>query len=340
MKSLTNGINGMLFSNQEVSNANLFDSETIVDLSRVGSIETKSLIMGILVLKLQEYRMSNHYETDSDLRHVTVLEEAHNLLKKTSNEQSQETANLQGKSVEMLTNAIAEMRTYGEGFIIADQAPDLLDTAVIRNTNTKIVLRLPEGTDREITGMAMALNEKQVQELSKLPTGIAAVYQNDWQEALLCDLPEYKQIDLPHRKEEDEPTIQEIDVLRMLLSNGDMTDLLRENVLKSDAPAKVRRQLLQGYQTKSIMFEWAMADYITNRFNWKVMFEGTNRTCSTIDELGAVMLANITSIFDDFTIEERGRICYYICRKAFEEFPKNSTIEKVRVHYFKERWMK
>ena len=340
LKSLTNGINGMIFSNQEISYANLFDSETIVDLSRVGSIETKSLIMGILVLKLQEYRMSNHYETDSDLRHVTVLEEAHNLLKKTSNEQSQETANLQGKSVEMLTNAIAEMRTYGEGFIIADQAPDLLDTAVIRNTNTKIVLRLPEGTDREITGMAMALNEKQVQELSKLPTGIAAVYQNDWQEALLCDLPEYKQIDLPHKKAEDELTVQEIDVLRMLLSNNDMTDLLRENVLKSDASAKVRRQLLQGYQTKSIMFEWAMADYITNRFNWKVMFDGTNRTCSTIDELGAVMLANITSIFDDFTLEERGRICYYICRKAFEEFPKNSMIEKVRVHYFKERWMK
>ena len=39
----------------------------------------------------------------------------------------------------MLANAIAEMRTYGEGFIIADQAPGLLDMAVIRNTNTKIM---------------------------------------------------------------------------------------------------------------------------------------------------------------------------------------------------------
>ena len=52
--------------------------------------------------------------------------------------QSQEGANLQGKSVEMITNSIAEMRTYGEGFIIADQSPELLDEAVIRNTNTKI----------------------------------------------------------------------------------------------------------------------------------------------------------------------------------------------------------
>ena len=71
---------------------------------------------------------------NSPLKHITVLEEAHNLLKRTSTD----SANITGKSVEMLSNSIAEMRTYGEGFIIADQAPGLLDMAVIRNTNTKI----------------------------------------------------------------------------------------------------------------------------------------------------------------------------------------------------------
>ena len=86
---------------------------------------------------------SNKKTGNSGLKHCTVFEEAHLLLIRTSMDQSQEGANLQGKSVEMLTNAIAEMRTYGEAFIIADQAPALLDEAVIRNTNTKIVLRLP-----------------------------------------------------------------------------------------------------------------------------------------------------------------------------------------------------
>lgn len=81
LRSLANGINGMIFSSREVPNNNLFDSKTIVDLSRVGSTETKSLMMGVLVLKLQEYRMSNYQETDSNLKHITVLEEAHNLLK-------------------------------------------------------------------------------------------------------------------------------------------------------------------------------------------------------------------------------------------------------------------
>ena len=54
----------------------------------------------------------------------------------------------------MLSNAIAEMRTYGEGFIIADQAPGLMDMSVIRNTNTKIILRLPDQADRELVGRA------------------------------------------------------------------------------------------------------------------------------------------------------------------------------------------
>lgn len=58
IESLTNGINGIIFSQDELSEQQLFDSNVIIDLSRVGSSETKSLIMGILVLKLQEYRMS------------------------------------------------------------------------------------------------------------------------------------------------------------------------------------------------------------------------------------------------------------------------------------------
>ena len=191
VKSLTNGIYGsVLCAEDAMSDADMFDQNVIVDLSRVGSMETKSLLMGILVMKLQEYRMCSS-GMNSRLRHVTVLEEAHNLLRKTSAEQSQEGANLQGKSVEMLANAIAEMRTYGEGFIIADQAPGLLDMSVIRNTNTKIILRLPDEEDRKLVGKSAALKEAQIDELSKLPLGVAAVYQNEWPEAVLCKIEAY-----------------------------------------------------------------------------------------------------------------------------------------------------
>jgi hypothetical protein len=192
LKSLTNGINGMIFTHEELPNEELFDKNVIVDLSRVGSMETKALIMGLLVMKLQEYRMTSG-NMNSDLRHITVLEEAHNLLKRTSTEQSSESSNLLGKSVEMLANAIAEMRTYGEGFIIADQAPGLLDMSVIRNTNTKIILRLPDQNDRELVGKAANLNDDQIIELSKLQCGVAAVYQNDWIQPVLCKIQEFRE---------------------------------------------------------------------------------------------------------------------------------------------------
>lgn len=188
LKSLTNGLYGQIFTGDELSAEKLFDENVIIDLSRTGSSETKSLIMGILVMKLQEHRMSTSQMANSSLKHITVLEEAHNILKRTSTEQSSEGSNILGKSVEMLSNSIAEMRTYGEGFIIADQAPGLMDMSVIRNTNTKIILRLPDYEDRKLVGKAASLNDEQISELSRLETFVAAVYQNNWLEPVLCNV--------------------------------------------------------------------------------------------------------------------------------------------------------
>ncbi|KYH31387.1 AAA-like domain protein [Clostridium tepidiprofundi DSM 19306] len=192
VKSLTNGLLGRIFNENEIDSKILFDENVIVDLSRIGSVETKSLITGILFIKLQEYRFSNTSSRNSNLKHVTVLEEAHNLLRRTSFDQNQEGTNLQGKSVEMISNSIAEMRTYGEGFIIADQAPNLLDQSVIRNTNTKIILRLPEELDRQTVGKSASLNEDQINEIPKLKTGVAVVYQNNWIQPILCKIDEFK----------------------------------------------------------------------------------------------------------------------------------------------------
>ena len=193
IRSLTNGINGIVFcSDNELSDSILFDQNVIVDLSRIGSAETKALVMGILIIKLQEYHMSQSKDNDAELTHVTVLEEAHQLLRNTTFAASQESSNVQGQSVEMLANAIAEMRTYGEGFIIADQAPGLLERSVIRNTNTKIIMRLPDESDRIVVGKAAGLNDEQIKELAKLDTGVAAVYQNNWKEALLCNIRKFE----------------------------------------------------------------------------------------------------------------------------------------------------
>ncbi len=188
VESLTNGLLGQIFSEKAIEDSVLFDENTIVDLSRIGSVETKSLLMGVLILKLSEYRQSTSIGTDLPLKHVTILEEAHNLLKRTSTEQGQESANVQGKSVEMISNSIAEMRTYGEGFIIVDQSPSAVDISAIKNTNTKIIMRLPEFADCEAVGHSIGLAEDQILELSKLDKGVAAIFQNNWLESVLCKI--------------------------------------------------------------------------------------------------------------------------------------------------------
>ena len=187
VQSLTNGITGQIFcDNYAIEDRVLFDKNTIIDLSRLGSNETKSLIMGVLVMRLNEYRMANAVGSNNRLRHVTVLEEAHNLLKCVSKDQGQQSANVVGKSVEMICNSIAEMRTYGEGFIIADQSPTSVDAAAIKNTNTKIVMRLPEKSDCEAMGNSLGLNDEQIMDLTKLPVGVGAVLQNNWLGTVLC----------------------------------------------------------------------------------------------------------------------------------------------------------
>ena len=229
VRSLTTGIYGnILCAEDGLKDAELFDCNVIVDLSRVTSMETKSLLMGLLVIKLQEYRMCTS-EMNQPLRHITVLEEAHNLLRRTSDVQAQESANLQGKSVEMLTDAIAEMRTYGEGFVIADQSPGLLDPAVIRNTNTKMILRLPSEEDRKLVGKSAGLNDKQIEELAKLEMGVAAVYQNEWNEPILCKVNYYPEPENCYQK----PCSMEMDsdtelVMRELLSEKEESELPKE----------------------------------------------------------------------------------------------------------------
>ncbi|MBQ5989317.1 MAG: DUF87 domain-containing protein [Oscillospiraceae bacterium] len=250
LQSLTNGINGMIFTSDEISAEELFDKNVICDLSRVRSNETKSLMMGILVLKLQEYRMISG-RMNADLKHITVLEEAHNLLKKTSTEQPVEGGNLLGKSVEMISNAIAEMRTYGEGFIIADQSPGLLDMSAIRNTNTKIIMRLPDENDRILVGKSACLNDNQITELARLPRGVAAVYQNEWIQPVLCIVDAVSQNDNPYsyvaetKNEKSDNTADRVEIAEMLCnsvkleSEQELSDV-RVKLDNMDIPASVQ----------------------------------------------------------------------------------------------------
>jgi len=192
VESLSSGVLRQIFCNEfDVPPAKLFDENTIVDLSRLGSSETKSMIMGVLVMLLSEHRQVNARKTNAGIRHVTVIEEAHNLLRNSASGGAGGNE-LVKKSVEMISDAIAEMRTYGEGFMIVDQSPTAVDISAIKNTNTKIIMRLPEQHDCEAVASAVSLNEIQTKEIAKLTPGVAVVMQNGWASAVLVHVDEEK----------------------------------------------------------------------------------------------------------------------------------------------------
>lgn len=317
VESLTNGINGEIFTSNDLSDADLFDKNVIVDLSRVGSTETKSLIMGLLVMKLTEYRMSSQAEPNNNLCHITVLEEAHNILKRTSTEQSMEGSNVAGKSVEMLTNAIAEMRTYGEGFVIVDQSPTSVAPAAIKNTNTKIIMRLPDSDDRLLSGKSAGMKLEQIDEIAKLPTGVAVVYQNDWVSPVLCKIDKYSKERIEYSvsrelKRFDNSKAINAEILKVLLYGRvsprvepDL-DFLKANINQCRIPSSLKTMIyeaMKGIETNDFSM-W-------NRETFPVLSEVVTNFLGGIGQLN-VIAKEVT----DFN-ELNGKLEELICSRVY-----------------------
>lgn len=168
------GKGAMLNTPHSIPIESLLSAPSVLELEDIGDDETKSFVIGILLVQLYEYRK---YQKDringaKKLQHILMVEEAHRLLKNVS-----ESANpTQAKSVEFFCNMLAEIRTYGQGIFIADQIPTKLAPDTIKNTNLKIVHRTVAMEDREAIGRAMNMSEDQIEYLSSLPRGYAAVY--------------------------------------------------------------------------------------------------------------------------------------------------------------------
>lgn len=171
---LIGGKGQMLNTRRSIPPEILFGRPTVVELKMVSEDSEKSFLIGMLLVFLYEYRESRG--PNDILQHVMLVEEAHRLLKNVSQSQSGETANPAGKAVEFFTNMLAEIRSYGQGFIIADQIPNKLAPEALKNTNLKIMHRIVAVDDRDSMGGAMNLDDIQKRHVTALGQGRAIVY--------------------------------------------------------------------------------------------------------------------------------------------------------------------
>lgn len=171
--SLMEGSKGrMLNTKESIPMEKLLTDPTVLELEDIGDDDVKAFIMGILLVQLYEYRKTM-VGKNKLIEHLLVIEEAHRLLKNVSEGGG---ANPRAKAVEFFCNLLAEIRSYGQGIIIADQIPTKLTPDTLKNTNLKIIHRTVMAEDREVVGKAMNMTDDQIEYLSVLKRGYAAVF--------------------------------------------------------------------------------------------------------------------------------------------------------------------
>lgn len=146
----------------------LFNQTTVINLSKIANSKDKALVMSLLMLSLYEYRISAYMYDEAyrkkaqsnQLLHLTVVEEAHNVLTKPAMDTGG-TGNPQQVVADLFGNMLSEIRSYGEGLMIVDQVPTRLISDSLRNTNFKIVHRLVSQEDCDVMSAALGLRADQ-----------------------------------------------------------------------------------------------------------------------------------------------------------------------------------
>ncbi len=155
----------------------ILERPCLIELAEFSAPAERSLVFGLLIAGLVSYREAN--PISGGLGHVTVLEEAHRVLRATSTRDA---------GVEVFVDAIAELRGAGEGFIVVDQAPSLLHPGILKLTSTKLAHRVVEVAERVAVGSSMVLEGAQFDDMARLGQRRMMAYAASGSVAVLVDL--------------------------------------------------------------------------------------------------------------------------------------------------------
>jgi hypothetical protein len=185
------GEGSMLQANRPLPFAELLSKPVIFELGGLNQEEQSLFSLFMLVFVFEYIRTvripqfqpqrTGERATDLDLRHVILVEEAHNMLGKVQT--SGDEANSKSQVVDKFAQIMREMRAAGEGVIVVDQSPAALAQSIVDATNLKLMHRLPSPDDREYLGRAMCLTEGEAQLSGIFSPGEAFYYVPGWDAA-------------------------------------------------------------------------------------------------------------------------------------------------------------
>ena len=146
----------------------LLETSTVIELADFSDTGTEFL-MNILLFKLHCY-ISRLPESNT-LKRVIVVEEAHNVFRRTISEDSS-----RARSNDYFEKMLAEISASGTGMILCDQRPGIMSDAVIANTSVKVVHALTAAkTDLDLMASSLGLSSTQADRIMEFDKGICLI---------------------------------------------------------------------------------------------------------------------------------------------------------------------
>lgn len=177
LKSLCQRSVGRMFSFEHSfpSVDELLKYPTILEMDSL-NLDQQNLLALFLLTSIRE-RLTRKGPSKG-LRHVIVLEEAHNLIgvQSAQGRVSEDFADPRGHAARFVVRLLAEIRAFGEGIMVVDQSPAAIAPEVLKNTSVKIVHRTVSEDDRDALAAAMLMDKYAHEELARLEVGTAFVY--------------------------------------------------------------------------------------------------------------------------------------------------------------------
>jgi len=199
----------MLDTPRSIDFKDIVERNVIFELEEIKSGAEKSLIMGFILINLNEaikIKYHAYKQQNKDFKHITLIEEAHRLLSKYTPGDNPS----KKLGVETFSDMLAEVRKYGESLIIVDQIPNKLTPEVLKNTNTKIVHKLFARDDKEAIGNTMSLEDEQKDFLSNLDVGRAIVSNQDFAKPMQVQIKELEDMSTTTSQTVDEKHVRKI----------------------------------------------------------------------------------------------------------------------------------
>ncbi|MEM8926383.1 MAG: ATP-binding protein [Actinomycetota bacterium] len=191
LNSLRIGTPGRFFENgHPLDLESVLSRNVVIEIEDVGNDVDKAFVIGAVIMRLYEHlraqaRSASGERADGALHHVTLVEEAHRLLRRN------EPGVKPNQAVELFGAMLSEVRAFGEGIVIAEQIPTKILSDVVKNTAVQIIHRLPSAEDRHILAGATNMDDDQSDYVVSLRPGQAAAFREG------MDAPVLLQVDPP-----------------------------------------------------------------------------------------------------------------------------------------------